>query len=116
MAKIVNFEDFKKAVKIEEGKRWLKDKAAKTITWVVEHPAEAATLASGVTLGIGKVLKEYNKAMDQRREDCKFWDNRMGRYARSKRPLSRKESLEAERRFRNGESYKEILNDMGLLR
>ena len=59
------------------------------------------------------ILGNNRNTRDDR--DRRFWDARMGRYVYSRRVPTNYEMQEIEARYRNGESYREILMNMGLL-
>lgn len=66
-------------------------------------------------LGFGGRSSYDTRYMTRDERDRRFYDNRMGRYVYARRVPSNYEMQEIERRYRDGESYREILHSMGLL-
>lgn len=117
--KTVDINDFKKEAKKREWKEKLekvKQKANDGVAWVFNHPVESAGIATAVSVVLKKTLSYKQTKAEDRRRDVDFYDTRRGRHAISRRPLTRKEQIEVDRRFEAGESYIQILSDMGLLK
>ena len=83
--------------------------------WFMDNK-EFALVVIPVAAGI--VTKVYKLVMT-RREDLirarRFYDPRRGRYSTARRTLSSGELREIDSRYAAGESYRSILDDMGLL-
>ena len=119
----VNFKDFKKEINKENLKRKAKDiydgakkQAVKAANYCMEHPVEALSILTAVTACTNKLVRYKQTKAEDRRRQVDFYDNRLGTHAIARRPLSTKEALEVEKRYKNGESYKSILWDMRLLK
>ena len=109
---------------IEKVKKWAADAwdkfttlLAKAIAWCVEN--KELTLMLGSSL-IGAV-KYTAKVIRTKREDedwrnRRFYDRRTDRWCYAKKHLNRKQENIIERRYRDGETYREILDSMGLLK
>lgn len=115
----VNLNEFKKEAAKRKVKKVVDDakKTAKNVgRWCVNHPGEAITigLAAGTTINRG--LKWHQTAMENYRRKVDYYDPRTGHHAIAKHPLSPKQQAQIERRYRNGETYTEVLYDMRLLK
>ncbi len=90
-------------------------KVNEAINWGKQNPQVVITMIPVAA----KVCKEAYKYVTKQKElndlERRFWDPRMGRYARSKRRLSKQEANYAERQFKAGRTYRDILDEMGLL-
>lgn len=100
-------------------------------TWEFKHDAEIKAhqlynfakenpqVVIAVTPIVAKVIKDgYRSAMRSKEQDDldrRFWDPRMGRYARSKRKLTKSEASYVERQYKSGRTYRDILEELGLL-
>lgn len=120
---VLDFESMKKELEKEELKRKVKaakdkaiEEAKKGVEWVKDHPVEAVGALAAVATVTTKVSRYLSVKAEDRRRLVDFYDKRLGTHAIAKRPLTTKEALEVERRYLNKESYKSILNSMGLLR
>ena len=94
----------------------IKEQANQLLTFVKENP-----LVSVAIMGLIKsVLSNSNRFLDryheQRRRDCGFYDDSLRRWCYSKRRPSKYQADEIEWRRKQGESYRSILEDMGLLK
>ena len=119
----VNFNDFKEQINKEQLKRKVKtfakeakEKAGMVANYCVEHPVEALSIVSAASVGLNRFYKYKQTKAEDRRREVDFYDNRLGTHAIARRPLTMKEALEVERRYKNGESYKSILWDMRLMK
>lgn len=107
--------------KVLKAKLWVKEKtenakmaAVKAVQFAKDNPMVTAAALSAAASGFRMIRKgviEHNADVRKRR---RFYDPRTGRYSWSKCDLDRYESAEVDRRYRAGESYAEILHDMGL--
>lgn len=92
------------------------DKVAAFVKWCSENKEMAFTLLMAL-LGL---VKQLIKAKNNRKEDewrsRRFYDRRTDRWCYAKKkPTKRQESM-IEERYRDGESYREILDSMNLLK
>lgn len=90
-------------------------KARQVVNYCKDHP-EVVAAAVPVIVATGK--KIYKGVGDYREEysrQTRFWDPRMGRYARSRRRLTRREADYVEREYLKGRTYRDILDELGLL-
>ena len=107
--------------KIEAGKRKAKEAFGKAVELAksgIEYAKENKEIVVPLVVAGATVSKKALNNRKQHDEEVdkltRFYDNRMGRYTRVKRIPKSYEEAEIERRYRNGESYREILTDMGL--
>ena len=128
MAEQINFEEFKKDLKVQKAKNWVKEKVdsgkrkvKKTYEewkpFLYENRGIITTAAVGA--GIKLVRDGYRRNKQKREEfvrDTRFYDRRTDSYTYTRKPLSKKQALELDRRYREGENKREILFDMGLLK
>lgn len=117
--KIYSFKDFKKDAfkkKVKDTYDAGKAKVASGIQWCFDHPMEAIGLASITAPLIAKGVKYKTVKTEERRRETEFYDPRTGMYAKAKRPLTSREKVKAEERYRNGENWSHILDDMRLLK
>lgn len=108
-------------IKLELAKRKVKEKfeAGKEkvkagIEYVDEHREVVLPLVIGGLAVAKKAAATHATYKEEKDRRTRFWDPRTGRYTYSKRILKDREEQEVETRYRNGESYREILSDMGL--
>lgn len=81
-----------------------------------EHKEELAAVAGAVFAG-GKLLNSLTKETREKRDrELRLWDPRLGRYSYMKRRPKQKEWDEIDRRYHDGESYREILKDLNLIK
>lgn len=119
--KYVNIDDFKKEAKRRKRKeaieKYIKAPAYILLTWAANNPVEAVGACAALIPITSKCIKYKQMRAEDRRKAVRFYDNRSGKYVRIKRPLTVKEQVEVDRRFRlNQESYTSIFYDMGILR
>lgn len=92
-------------------------KAANDVkNFVVNNPVESAAIAGAAMTIVSKGTKAYCTHAENVRRETDFYDTRTGTHAHAKRRLKTREQTEIDERFRNGESYISILNDMNLLK
>lgn len=94
----------------------IKEQFQKLMIFVKENPLLAVAM-----MALAKsVMSNYNRLMDrrseQRRRDCGFYDDSLRRWSYSKRKPTKWQAEVIELRRRQGESYRSILDDMGLLK
>lgn len=101
-------------LKFENGKAWCGTKFDSLKTWMINHPYEAAGLGTTAVIGTREVVRAVRRHEDKVHRERDFYDPRCGRTTRAKRRPSTYELDEIEFRYRNGESYNEILREMNL--
>lgn len=117
--KVYSFKNFKKDAfkkKLKDTYDYVKQKTVDGIHWCLDHPVEAIGLASIGALLVAKGVKYKTVKTEERRRETEFYDLRTGMYAKSKRPLTAREKLRAEERYKAGENWSHILDDMRLLK
>jgi hypothetical protein len=86
---------------------------------VEEHPAEAFTLTMVAIPGVLKIINSIIRAHSQnqvaKHDKCDIYDPRTGEHWYTKRPLTSKQQLNLEQRYKAGESKGRILDSMNLL-
>ena len=121
---VVYFAEFKKEAfswkikrKVQKAKEAVKEAGKKMVITAINHPTESLALATGIFAVTKKGLQYKKVKAEDRRRLVDFYDPRSGRHCRAKRPLTRKESLEAQKRYDSDKSerWNAILSDMGLL-
>lgn len=112
----INFEELKTKLKIEEAKRKAKETALKAAYWAADN--KELVIGAGTLLlgGARLAYKQHAQNREDRIRERRFYDPRKGRYSEARRNLSKKELNQIEKRYDNGESYRSILDDMGLLK
>lgn len=122
--KVIEFRDLKKQLfkekakrKAREAKDKMKDFAGRAVVTVVNHPAESLFVFTGVVALSKKGMQLHKVKMEDRRRLCDFYDPRCGRHVIAKRPLTRKESIRAQKLYDADKNarWSTILDDMGLL-
>lgn len=116
--------DFRtKEQKIADFKNWCKVKWNKFVLFVRDNKDILTFVVPFITVIISGGSRIISRMIASRtvRRDIQFkertiYDRSLGRYTELKRPLKAKESLEIERRRKNGESLNSILDDMRLLK
>ena len=101
-------------LKMENGKAWALAKASNLKNWIVNHPYEAMALGGSIVAGATKGVRMAKHHEEKVHRERDFYDPRTGRYTRAKRKPKNYELDEIEFRYRNGESYNEILREMNL--
>lgn len=123
--KVVYFDEFKRDAfkekvkrKVDEAKEKAKEAAIGIVGFTREHPAEAVAIFTATAAVTKKGLQYKKVKAEDRRRLVDFYDPRCGRHSTAKRPLTRKESLRAQRMYDADKNarWSEILNDMGLLK
>ncbi len=86
------------------------------VDFVRYNPGEAAAIASAAGLIATKATKAYVVHAEDRRRKCDFYDPRTGDHVVTKKPLSQKQHVAVDRRYREnrGESYVSIFDSMGI--
>ena len=112
----INWNELKQKLKIEEKKRKAKENALKFAYWAADNKEVVIGVGTLILGGARLGYKQHKQNREDRIRERRFDDPRKGRYSEARRNLSRKELGEIERRYDNGESYRSILDDMGLLK
>lgn len=122
--KVIEFRELKKELfkekmrrKAREAKDKAKEAAGKAVVTVVNHPAESLAVFTGVVALSKKGMQLHKVKMEDKRRLCDFYDPRCGRHVITKRPLTRKESIRAQKLYDSDKNarWATILDDMGLL-
>lgn len=118
---MLKMEDVKMKVKgiTSKTKEFCQDVVVAGKEFYQDHEKEIKQVAPYVIAAVAVGVKKQ-AAADKRRQareerETRFYDPRTGIYSYAKRPLNPKEQMSVERRYRNGESYTEILYSMKLL-
>ena len=116
----VDIKDFKKEANKRKVKdtfnKYVVDPAVKVYNWTINHPYEAVAIAATFVPIATKVIRLKQTSMEDRRRAIDFYDPRVGRHVFARRPLTKSEALEVDRRYASGESYTMIFDDMRLLK
>lgn|GEM_PF-1377900 len=86
------------------------------VNWTIEHPAEAAAIATTASVVITKADKLANIRRGERLRNSMIYDRSLGMYWETKKPLTANQRLLIEARHKAGESYGQILSDMKVLK
>lgn len=119
--KYVNINDFKKEAKRRKREevinKYVKAPAYVLLTWAANNPVEAVGACAALIPITSRYIRYRQIKAEDRRKATRFYDTRCGRNVRIKRPLTVKEQVEVDRRFKlNKESYTSIFYDMGILK
>lgn len=97
-----------------------KEKVQKTWKFVKENKEIVIPVATGVISGVcmvGKaILRNESVKAERHMKDCCIYDRSKGHWVESKRKIKNSEWLQIDQRHEEGESYTNILDDMGLLK
>lgn len=101
-------------------REWITDKANKVGTFVVNHPGEAAMLASSIATVANKAYKLGSRQMDIYEEnkyrERTIYDDRARQYIQLRRKPTNQQRIEfARRKALKNESIPDILRDMRLI-
>lgn len=114
--KTVKWSEVKYKIWIKQKIESAKAKCKAAGNWIAAHPAEAVAIA-GAAVGIArKTSNAYCAHREDVRRTKEYWDPRSGSYAKISRKLKPAEQVRVAERYSNGESYKQIFWDMGLLK
>lgn len=90
-------------------------KVAQFLAWCWNNKQVAIVLLSGI-LGVTKeALKAYRRHKDDEWRCRRFYDRRVDRWHYAKRKPSKRQEKIIEERYRDGETYRDILDSMNLL-
>ena len=96
------------------------DGIKKAAHWAVENPAQAITVVSAVAGGSYKVARIITRNREIRHEkwvtDCRMYDRKHDEYVVSKRKLTNDEALYVQRKYEEGQSKRQSLIDLGLIK
>lgn len=112
MTEMIDFEELKREV----DRKMRQQKFEDAWDWVTENWQYLAVIVPGI-FGIGKkLLGDHKKTSEESLKERRFYDPRKGRYSTARRKLTKKEERLVEDRYNRGESYRAILDDLGLLK
>lgn len=101
--------------KIKNGVNKVVDKTKSAVEWGLEHKEIVIPVIVAVGGTAKKAAGAHKVHEEQKERLTRFYDPRKRTYTYTKRIPKNKELLELERRYENGESYREILTDMNLV-
>ncbi len=91
----------------------------KLFGWMDEHPVETLGILS---VSIPTLLKVVNSLIrliiqgkEMRYDECHYYDRRTNKHWYLKRKPSRRQQIEIDRRYEEGESYRDILLSLRLI-
>ena len=86
------------------------------VNWVMENK-EFVVMATPVVVGVtAKATKVWMAHREDVNRERRVYDPRLGRYSKMRRKLTNAEWREVDQRYAGGESYRSILDDMGVLK
>ena len=94
----------------------VKKTGARIILWACDNPAQAIGAVTGIGVIATKAAKIHSVNAEDRRRDTDFYDPRTGVHSIARRPLRPSEKVDVINRYKNGESYDEILYKKKLLK
>lgn len=109
---ILDFEELKRAVNRKMRQQKLED----TWEWITDNWKYLVVLVPGILKISKRLSSNYKKAAEQSCKERRFYDPRKGRYSTACRKLTKREEQLIEDRYNRGESYRAILDDLGLLK
>lgn len=89
--------------------------SGKAFNYVKEHPLEAATTVGTLFAGYKKLHSMRLDYVEEDRRHRDFYDPRTGKHVWARRKLTARELMRIDARYKAGDSYTQILADMGLL-
>ena len=89
---------------------------AKAVAWIVENKLLAIAIFSTVTKAAKYGSRIYSAKKEDEWRNRRFYDRRTDRWSYAKRKLTKRQEAIIERRYQDGETYRSILDDMGLLK
>ena len=88
--------------------------------WAKENPTEAIVIASAVAGGVYKGARLITRNREIRHDkfitDCRMYDRKYDEYVCSKRKLTNDEALYVQRMYDKGQSKRQSLIDLGLIK
>jgi hypothetical protein len=110
----LNLETIKeKALDIWDG---FTTKLAQFVKWCSENKEMAFTLLTTVVALMKLLIKAKNNRKEDEWRSRRFYDRRTDRWCYAKKKPTKKQESMIEERYRDGESYREILDSMNLLK
>lgn len=110
-------------LKIERIKRKIKaiikkfvDGIKAAVKWIADNKEVAIIAFPAIAAVCGKATKVYMTRREDLIRERRFYDPRFGRYSTARRRLKPAELRQVDERYAAGESYRSILDDMGLLK
>lgn len=119
MGEIINIDKEKLKKKWWEFKHDAEIKIRSGIEWAKEHKEVCAAAIPFVYEGCKGVYKLLSKSKQEKlmaEQRQRIWDPRKGRFSYYRREPNRKEWEYIDREYEKGRSYREILEDLGLLK
>lgn len=92
------------------------DKVAAFVEWCLQNKEAAFTLLTTVVALMKLVIKAINNRKEDEWRSRRFYDRRTDRWCYAKKKPTKKQESMIEERYRDGESYREILDSMNLLK
>lgn len=89
---------------------------AKFLAWVVKNRTLAIFLFSSILTLVKNGCKIYRIKKEEEWRYRRFYDRRTDRWSYARRRPNKRQEEIIERRYRDGETYRSILDDMGLLK
>ena len=89
---------------------------AKVLAWIVENKMLAIMIFTTVTKTVKYGAKIYSTKKEDEWRNRRFYDRRTDRWSYARKKLSKRQEAIIERRYQDGETYRSILDDMGLLK
>lgn len=102
-------------IKAKEAKEKLSEAAHKAVDFVKEHPETAVAAAGLIGTGLRTTTKMLSEKREKERYERSFYDKRTGRREWARKKPTRTQLTIINERHLAGESYRTILDDMGLL-
>lgn len=90
--------------------------AAKFIAWCVANKELAFVIFSSLVTAWKYTVKVIKLKKEEEWRNRRFYDRRTDRWCYAKKKLNRRQENIIEERYRDGETYREILDSMGLLK
>jgi hypothetical protein len=112
----ITFDKIKWEAKKRRVVNGVKNAAVKTINFVEENTELALAIIGFGTVAVGKGYKLHKDHVEKVHQELRLYDPRRGKYVEMKRKPTRKEWMEIERRYDSKESYRQILDDMNLIK
>lgn len=92
------------------------DCLARFLAWCWNNKELAIVLISGIFGLIKEGLKAYTRHKDDEWRSRRFYDRRTDRWCYAKRKPTKRQERMIEERYRDGETYRAILDSMNLLK
>lgn len=89
---------------------------ARFVAWCLRNWDLFLILFAGAVAIIKEALKLRRAKLDEDYRNRRFYDRRTDRWCYANKHLNKKEQNIIESRYQDGETYRSILNDMGLLK